>query len=111
MTPDDPEAGVATSGAETGEAAQARRARRLTGFYLHGFAFAAGNGLIALLTALLKVDDPEGRIGFALALWAGLVVLHGLWAYGILARLGAPETAAPGRARRIRRLPLPDLLS
>ncbi|GGB41284.1 hypothetical protein GCM10011505_23440 [Tistrella bauzanensis] len=96
MTPDDPEAGVATSGAETGEAAQARRARRLTGFYLHGFAFAAGNGLIALLTALLKVDDPEGRIGFALALWAGLVVLHGLWAYGILARLGGARDGGSG---------------
>ena len=62
------------------KAAHARRARRLTGFYLHGFGFAAANGLIALLTQLLKIDDPEGRIGFA----AGAVVLHGLWAYGVL---------------------------
>lgn len=96
VTPDDPEAGLAGPGDDTGEAAQARRARRLTGFYLHGFGFAAGNGLIALLTALLDVDDPEGRIGFALALWAGLVVLHGLWAYGILARLGGAKGGGPG---------------
>ncbi len=66
------------------KAAHVRRARRLTGFYLHGFGFAAANGLIALLTQLLKIDDPEGRIGFALAIWAGAVVLHGLWAYGVL---------------------------